>query len=158
MPKSYEKRKKTKRRTVRQLSAGGVLFRKVNGQIEIVLIATHGGKVWGLPKGLVEGGENLARTAHREVEEETGLTGKILKKIDSIHYWYSGKEGTQTTYYFKIAYFFLMELTGGDIAKHDHEVDEVRWLPIEAALTKATYPGEQNIIHKAWQLLWKQEE
>ncbi|MEW6326548.1 MAG: NUDIX hydrolase [Thermodesulfobacteriota bacterium] len=150
--------KESKRETVKQISAGGVLFRESGGQIEIALIATRGGRVWGLPKGLAEAGENLARTAHREVEEETGLTGKIIKKIDSIHYWYSHKEGDRTTHYFKIVYFFLMKLTGGDTARHDHEVDEVRWFPIEEALKKATYPGERDIIRKARELLRKQKE
>ncbi len=46
-----------------------------------------------------------------------------------------------------------MKLTGGDIARHDQEVDEVRWFPIREALKKATYPGEQTIIRKAWQLI-----
>lgn len=129
------------------------MFRRVNGQPEIALIATSGGKVWGLPKGLVEKGENLARTAHREVEEETGLTGKIIQKIDAIHYWYSRKEGGRANRYFKIVYFFLMELTGGDTARHDREVDEVRWFRLEEALRKASYPGEQNIICKAGKLI-----
>jgi 8-oxo-dGTP pyrophosphatase MutT (NUDIX family) len=153
-----DQHKESKRETVKQISAGGVLFRESGGRIEIALIATRGGRVWGLPKGLVEEGENIARTAHREVEEETGLTGKITKKIDSIHYWYSHKEGDRTTHYFKIVYFFLMKLTGGDTARHDHEVDEVRWFPIEEALEKATYPGEQNIIRKARELLRRQKE
>ncbi len=153
-----DQHKESKIETVKQISAGGVLFRESSGQIEIALIATRDGRVWGLPKGLAEASENLARTAHREVEEETGLTGKIIKKIESIHYWYSHKEGDRTTHYFKIVYFFLMKLTGGDTARHDHEVGEVRWFPIEEALKKVTYPGEQNIIRKARELLQKQDE
>ena len=51
-----------------QLSAGGVIFRENEG-IEVALIATKGGTVWGLPKGLVdrERKEPLEDAAMREV-------------------------------------------------------------------------------------------
>lgn len=142
-----------KTETIKQISAGGVVFRRLDGRKEIALIATRGGRVWGLPKGAVEAGENLARAAYREVREETGLTGKIVKKIDSIKYWYSRKDGERTKHFFKVVYFFLMECTGGDIADHDHEVDEVAWYPIENALAKVTYPGERSIVSKAKEML-----
>src|SRR4030067_3109939 len=106
-------------KTERQISSGGVVFRRIDDNIEIALIAVKGGTVWCLPKGLVEKGENLARTAHREVKEETGLDGKILGKIDSIHYFYTHKQENETVRYFKIVYFFLMECTGGGIRRTD---------------------------------------
>ncbi len=59
-------------KTERQISSCGVVFRRSNGLVDIALIAVKEGKVWCLPKGLVEKGENIARTAHREVKEETG--------------------------------------------------------------------------------------
>ncbi|MDP2798366.1 MAG: NUDIX hydrolase, partial [Deltaproteobacteria bacterium] len=54
-----DQHKESKRETVKQISAGGVLFRESGGRIEIALIATRDGRVWGLPKGLVEEGENI---------------------------------------------------------------------------------------------------
>jgi ADP-ribose pyrophosphatase YjhB (NUDIX family) len=68
-----------------QLSAGGVIFRENEG-IKVALIATKGGTVWGLPKGLVERErkEPLEEAALREVQEETGLLGKVLERIDKI--------------------------------------------------------------------------
>ena len=64
-------------KTERQISSGGVIFRTVNSKIEVALIAVKDGKVWGLPKGLRENGEGIARTAHREVKEETGVDVRI---------------------------------------------------------------------------------
>src|SRR3989337_1563457 len=75
-------------KTERQISAGGVIVRTPplskggDRGVEIALIAVKGGAVWCLPKGRVEEGENIARTAHREVKEETGLDGRIIKPID----------------------------------------------------------------------------
>ncbi len=140
-------------RTERQISSGGVIFRRKGRKIEVALIAVKGGTVWCLPKGLVEKGENLARTAHREVKEETGLDGKILGKIDSIHYFYAHKEKDETVRYFKIVYFFLMECTGGDVADHDHEVDNCRWFSITQAVRKLAYEDEKRVLEKAREMI-----
>lgn len=140
--------------TERQVSAGGVIFRKIDGDIQVAVISVKGGKVWGLPKGTAEKGENLARTAHREVREETGLDGRILEKIGHIEYFYTFKDELGAlTRYFKIVYFFLMEYTGGDVADHDHEVDECRWVPIDEAIGLMRFKDEKDIIQKAKELI-----
>lgn len=140
-------------KTERQISSGGVIFRRAGRKIEVALIAVKGGTVWCLPKGLVEKGENLARTAHREVKEETGLDGKILGKIDSIHYFFAHKEKDETVRYFKIVYFFLMECAGGDVAGHDQEVDDCRWFSIGEAIRKIEYEDEKRVLEKAREMI-----
>lgn len=133
----------------RQISAGGVVFRLRDMHIEVALISVKGGKVWGLPKGLTEKGENLARTAHREVKEETGLDGKILENLGHIEYFFAMKEAAGTKKYFKIVYFFLMEYTGGDVTHHDFEVDECRWVDMDEAIGLMKYNDEKDILAKA---------
>jgi len=141
--------------TERQISAGGVIYRKTgSGNIEVALISVKGGKVWGLPKGTAEKGENLARTAHREVREETGLDGRIIEKIGHIEYFYSLKEGGgQPRRIFKIVYFFLMEYLSGNVADHDHEVDECRWVPIEEAIGLMRFKDEKEVLSKALRMI-----
>lgn len=134
-----------------QTSAGGVVFRKRNGKKEIALVTLNNGKVWCLPKGLVDKGETPEMTAVREVEEETGLKVRILKELGKISYWYYLKEEEAKCK--KIVYFYLMEHTGGDISKHDWEVESVEWIPIDEAREKATYKSEKEIINKAKELL-----
>lgn len=136
-------------KTERQISSGGVIYRKRGGLVEVALISVRGGKIWGLPKGTAEKGENLARTAHREVREETGLDGKILDNLGHIEYFYTFKEGEETKRYFKIVYFFLMEYTGGNVEDHDHEVDECRWFQIDDAIETLKYKDEKEIVRKA---------
>lgn len=140
-------------KTERQISSGGVIYRLSNDRIEVALIAVKGGSVWCLPKGLVEKGENIARTAHREVKEETGLDGKIIKLINNIHYFYSHKEAGETKRYFKIVYFFLIEYTSGDVNGHDMEVDECRWFPIDDAIKAVEYKDERDIVKKAKKMI-----
>ncbi|MEE8575255.1 MAG: NUDIX hydrolase [Thermodesulfobacteriota bacterium] len=137
----------------REISSGGVIYRKKGRLIEVALISVKGGKRWGLPKGLQEPGENLARTAHREVAEETGLEGKIVTKIDEINYFYTYKDEFESKKVFKIVYFFLMEFTSGDTNLHDDEVDDCRFFEINEAIELMTYPDEREIITKAKALI-----
>ncbi len=136
-----------------QVSSGGVIFRKNNGIVEIALIAVKGGNVWCLPKGVIDKGEIHEMTAIREVEEETGLKGKIIDKLGKITYWYYIKDKNAKCK--KTVHFFLMEYEGGDISDHDWEVDSAAWFPIEEALKKANYRGEKEIIEKARKKLIK---
>lgn len=140
-------------KTERQISAGGVVFRKTNGQVYAALISVKNGKVWTLPKGIVEKGENIARTAHREVLEETGLNSRIIKKIGHIHYFYCHKEDNELKRFFKLVYFFLMEWTDGDVKDHDAEVTDCQWFLIDDAIQLVRYEDEKEILKKARGLL-----
>jgi hypothetical protein len=42
-----------------------------------------------------------------------------------------------------------MEAIGGDVSHHDHEFDEVRWLPAHEAYARLTYDGEKGLVVKA---------
>ena len=44
--------------------------------------------------------------------------------------------------------FFLMVAVGGDIARHDHEMEEVRWFPLDEALRVASFRSEGEILRK----------
>ncbi|MEW6162035.1 MAG: NUDIX hydrolase [Nitrospirota bacterium] len=131
----------------RQVSSGGVIFRKNNASIEIALVAVKGGKVWCLPKGLIDKGESPEKAAIREVAEETGLKGRIVEKLGEITYWYYLKEEEAKCR--KTVHFFLIEYESGDILSHDWEVEDVSWFPIEEAIEKASYKNEGEMIEKA---------
>jgi 8-oxo-dGTP diphosphatase len=140
----------------REISAGGVIFKRDEGGVKVALISTRGGKRWGLPKGLQEDHETLARTAHREVAEETGLDGRIIEKIGEINYFYTFTDELEKKKVFKIVYFFLMEFISGDTeSHHDDEVDECRWFGIDEAEGLLKFPDEKGIIKKAKMLINK---
>jgi len=131
----------------RQVSAGGIIFRKTGASVEIALVAVKGGKVWCIPKGIIDKGESPEVTAVREVSEETGLQGRIIEKLGEINYWYYIKEEEARCR--KTVHLFLIEYESGDISQHDSEVDMVSWFSIDEALKKASYRGEREIIEKA---------
>jgi 8-oxo-dGTP pyrophosphatase MutT (NUDIX family) len=131
----------------RQISSGGLVFRRRNSIIEVAMIAVKEGTVWCLPKGLIDKGEIPEKTALREVEEETGLKGRIIEKLGEITYWYYLKE--ENVKCRKTVHFFLMEYEGGDISNHDYEVEDAKWVPIDEALDKVNYKSERELIEKA---------
>ena len=135
-------------RTVREISSGGIVYRRRQGVTEVALI--HVRNRWCLPKGQVEGGEGLQDTALREVEEETGLEGRIIRKLGDITYWYTNKtkEG-ETLRTFKRVYFYLIRYLKGDVRRHDEEVEGVCWFAIEEAMKRLSYPTEREMMRKA---------
>lgn len=135
-------------------SAGGVLFRDFDGETMVCLIQvpTRGGNPsWRLPKGSIEGDETPEETAVRETREETGCTGRVISSLSEIEYWYTrrGPDPGDKVRIRKIVSFFLMQYTSGDIADHDHEVEEVRWYPLEKGLRKISYDAESRVLQEA---------
>ncbi|HUF40362.1 MAG TPA: divalent cation tolerance protein CutA [Verrucomicrobiae bacterium] len=143
-------------RTVREVSAGGVMYRKHSNDIQIALI--HVRNRWGLPKGHVEEGERIEETALREVREETGLEGRVIKKLGDIRYAYRDKtkEGEPIRIY-KRVHFYLLRYLKGDVRDHDHEVDEARWFPMDQVIKTLKFATERRMVHRALSILSARE-
>jgi len=139
-------------RTVREISSGGVVYRRRKGRIEVAVIRVR--DRWCLPKGHVEEGEGLQETALREVREETGLVGRVVARLGDITYWHTNKtrEG-ETVKIFKRVYFYLIRCLKGDVRGHDAEVEEACWWPVSKAIKRLAHPTERKIMRKAEGLL-----
>ncbi|MFN2482988.1 MAG: NUDIX domain-containing protein [Pyrinomonadaceae bacterium] len=68
--------------TKTQTSAGGVVFRRRGGRVEVALISVGAGNRWQLPKGLVDAGESPEAAAVREAREETGLDAELVAPVE----------------------------------------------------------------------------
>jgi 8-oxo-dGTP pyrophosphatase MutT (NUDIX family) len=135
----------------REFSAGGVLVRRLRGRWHLAAIRP-GGKpagVWALPKGLIGAGEDPAATALREVEEETGVRGRLDRKLGDVRYVYTWR-GEQV---FKVVSFYLVRYSRGRLGaippEFAHEVAEARWLPLEDAPGLLAYGGERDMAARA---------
>lgn len=137
----------------REISAGCVVYRTTDGGMEVALIQPHDRKAWALPKGLIEPGEAPEVAAQREAREETGLSGTIITKLDTIKYSYMAKWEKPPVRVFKIVTFYLLKFTDGDPSRHDGEVDRVEWFPIDKAISNASYPQEKTVLRKARELI-----
>ena len=135
----------------REFSAGGVLVRRLRGRWVLAAIRPAGKKpgVWALPKGNIGRGEDPRDTAVREVFEETGAEGRVVAKLGDVRYVYTWA-GERI---FKVVSFFLLRYTRGRLGdlppETAHEVDEVRWLPLEEAPKLLAYGGERQMAEKA---------
>ena len=132
--------------TSTEVSAGGVVRR--GGDVAVIVPtrrAASGHRVLALPKGHVDPGETPAQAAQREVREEAGVETDLVAELGEVRYWYQ-REGRKIA---KVVTFFLFDYRSGDVADHDAEVEEVRWLPLEAAVTELTYKGEREMVQRA---------
>ena len=129
-----------------EVSAGGVVVR---GDDVVVIVPTrraaNGNKVLALPKGHVDAGETPAQAAQREVREEAGVEAALVDQLGEVRYWYQ-RDGRRIP---KLVTFFLFEYVSGDVADHDHEVEEARWMPLDQAARELTYKGEREMVERA---------
>ncbi len=134
-----------------ETSAGGVVWRRNGGKLEIVMARPAGKDAWVLPKGQPNPGEKLIETAARETREETGLVVEPGLEVGKISYVFSWRDapGKPLVRIFKNVHYFLMEPRSGSLDAHDHEMDEVRWMDIEEAEHRASYRSDREIIVKA---------
>ena len=100
------------------------------------------GTTWTLPKGTPNSGETHEQTALREVAEETGLEVRIVAPVGAIEYFFT-QDGQRIH---KTVHYFLMEPIGGSLEVHDHEFDEVRWMPIDEARRADELPDGAQIV------------
>jgi 8-oxo-dGTP pyrophosphatase MutT (NUDIX family) len=140
----------------REFSAGAVVVRRLKGRWWVAAIRP-GGKpvgVWALPKGLIARGDSAAETAVREVAEETGVEGRLERKLGDVRYVYTRRGGERV---FKVVSFFLVRYRRGRLGElppeHAHEVDEVRWLPLPEAIDLLAYKGEREMAAEAFSCL-----
>ncbi len=129
-------------------SAGGIVVRAIDGAPHLVVgmrRRERDGVTWTLPKGTPNPEETLEQTAIREVREETGLIVEIVRPLDSIEYWFV-QGGTRIH---KTVHYWIMEPTGGDLARHDREFEEVRWIAMADARALLTFETERGLVQRA---------
>jgi 8-oxo-dGTP pyrophosphatase MutT (NUDIX family) len=131
-------------------SFGGVVVRESGDGHEVALIRVRslkGKDVWALPKGGADPGETGEAAALREVREETGLTAEIVEPLESVTYWFLWPP--EQVRYKKTVHLYLMRALDGDIADHDDEVEEVRFVPMDQAARRATYRTDSQVLERA---------
>ena len=118
----------------------------MRGEEVVVIVPTRraadGSRVLALPKGHVDPGETPIQAAEREVREETGMLAEPVCELGQSRYWYR-RDGRTIG---KSVAFFLFNHLGGDAADHDDEVEEVRWITLEAAQKELSHTAEREMV------------
>ena len=118
-------------------AAGGVVVR-ADGLIAVIHRPRYDD--WSLPKGKLEDGESFETGALRELEEETGIRGRILEELEPSEY--VDRKGRD-----KIVRWYRMDLDGEPVAfAPNDEVDELRWLTPAEARDLLSYEHDRVLI------------
>ncbi len=132
-----------------QISAGGVAFRREEGRVEVALISVGARRRWQLPKGHVDPGESPEQAAIREVREEAGVACELVEPLGKVEYWFVATEQGRRVRFHKFVHFFLLAYQAGDVADHDHEVHEARWMHVDEALRRLAFDNEREVMARA---------
>ena len=121
-------------------AAGGVVWRRGEGSLEVAVVHRPRYDDWSLPKGKLDPGEGFEEAALREVEEETGLRCRLGRFLGETTY-------TDRKDRLKLVRYWAMEPDDGEFTPNE-EVDELLWLEPGEALERLSYDFDRELVSK----------
>jgi 8-oxo-dGTP diphosphatase len=118
-------------------AAGGVVVR--DGQVALVHRPRYDD--WTLPKGKLDPPESFEEAAVREVQEETGLRGRLVRELPAANYDVGARP--------KIVRYWLMEVEHEGPFVPNDETDQLRWVAPDEALQLLTYDRDRDVLRAA---------
>lgn len=131
---------------VREPTAGGIIFRQGEKDIEVLLIQDAKDR-WTIPKGHIEPGETAVQTARREIAEEAGLQNvEMLGWLGKIHFRYRriDKLVLMTT-----QIYLVKALGNTDAIKKEEWMNGIKWFSFNDALEEIEYEDIAKLMLKA---------
>jgi len=140
-----------KRRAELEVSAGGIVFRRPQGEPARFLLIRDSYRNWGFPKGHLEGDESPAQAALRETAEETGLERLLLHgpiRVIDWHFRFRGR------HIHKYCHFFLFESPDGEVCPQvDEGITACQWRPLNEALELLSYDNARGVLKRAGEMV-----
>ncbi len=140
--KNSEKLLSNFKKKIKVVKAGGGIVK--NNLNETLFIFRR--KKWDLPKGKKDKGEDIEKTAIREVEEETGVSGLKIVSFNrkTFHIFKKGnKHILKETYWFNMSTNFDGEL----IPQMNEDITKVKWKSdMKIKKIKKIYPNIKEIL------------
>lgn len=137
-------------------SAGGIIVKKDEGGVKVLVTQHSKHKGWDFPKGHIEIGENSETAALREVKEETGVKAEVIEKVGQTQYFYweteepsyaKASEGKKKV--LKTVTFFLMKYVGEGEATTAFEVSDYKWLSPDKVENQLTFRDTKELWKRA---------
>jgi len=111
--------------------------------VEVAVIHRPRYDDWSLPKGKLAPGESHLEGAIREVHEETGYRVRPGRSLGEVRYLKSSRGASRE----KVVHYWAMRAIGGGFSPN-REVDELRWLPIDAARDQITRVLDREVLER----------
>jgi 8-oxo-dGTP pyrophosphatase MutT (NUDIX family) len=141
----------SKRRAELEVSAGGIVFRRLPDDGPRFLLIRDSYDNWGFPKGHLEDGESPADAARRETIEETGLEDLVLQgpiRVIDWHFRFRGR------HIHKYCHFFLFESPAGEPAPQTAEgITACQWRSLDEALEALSYDNARGVLKRAGEMV-----
>ena len=141
----------SKRRAELEVSAGGIVFRRLTDRSAHYLLIRDSYDNWGFPKGHLEDGETPAEAACRETAEETGLEDLKLQgpiRVIDWHFRFRGR------HIHKYCHFFLFESSNGEPCPQlDEGITDCQWRSLDEALDLLSYDNARGVLKRAGEMV-----
>ena len=124
------------------VTAGGLLWRRRNGEAEICLLASPERMTAIVPRGRVHEDERLEDAAVRAVFDLTGYLGRPDRQLARGE----GEDG-------EVAYFFLLHCPTDERFVNAARKITAVWMPLARALDAVSSDAERAVIRRAAQAL-----
>lgn len=124
----------------KEISAGGVVYRQIGDEIQILLIEDRYRKL-AFAKGRMEAGETIEQAALREIKEETNIDGKIIQSLIINYYQFEHTEHGQVE---KETHYYLVEALSDELKAQTEEIRGVKWHGAADAWAEHNLNGYEN--------------
>ncbi|XP_055683103.1 bis(5'-nucleosyl)-tetraphosphatase [asymmetrical] [Lutzomyia longipalpis] len=139
----------------KEVAAGFLLFRRLNNQIEYLLLkASYGTGHWTPPKGHLESGETEFEAALRETKEEAGYNEEDMKIFNShsheMHYPVKGQDK-------KVVYWLAELVDPHKEPQLSNEHIARKWLPKDEAIALSGFKNFEDMVNKYDEIIRKEQ-
>ncbi|MDP3059010.1 MAG: NUDIX domain-containing protein [bacterium] len=128
---------------IKEFSAGGIVF---CGEKVLILVNFRNDYVF--PKGHIEEGETVEQAAIREVQEEAGVSGRILCSLGTTQYKFIDFIDRRSWRH-KTVNWVLMEVDSEAVCCDGKEIKSGRFTTVAEASRLLTHAQDKKILKKA---------
>jgi 8-oxo-dGTP diphosphatase len=124
-------------------AAGGVVWRPgADVDVEVLLVHRPRYDDWTLPKGKLRKGEHPIVGACREVHEETAVRASVAVRLPTVSYM-THVRGRPAP---KVVDYWTMTPVSDTGFEPGAEIDAIRWLAVDRALTRLSYRHDASVL------------
>lgn len=132
------------------IAGGAVCWKRVDGEVRVLLVHRTQHKDVSLPKGKLDRGETVPECAQREILEETGLHITLGAYLGQVDYVLPGGKD-------KHVYYWAAEVDPGEAERTsfeaNSEIAKLEWVGLSDIHERLTYPHDGDIIDRFQQLI-----